>query len=297
MNEGRHPSAYIIGAQKSGTTSLFDWLGQHPQIFAPPLAKDYPFFSDDECFRDGKQFFSFFDAAPANVLTLGGDANAMFAPEGARRMAEVIPDASLIAILRNPVDRAYSAYCHAVERHMESRSFARAIEEELEGIRYEDKQDSMRRDYLAHGRYAEQLERVLAHFPTQRLHVLIMEEVLRQPEKELCRLFAFLGVDTSFRPELTHKNRTRGRERWPWLSKAVRWRPESAWGRKLAKSVVPFAVRARVRRFVVRINRVDAPKPEFPNEVRHLLVKYYAPEVRRLESLIGRRIAVWEDFG
>lgn len=289
----RVPDIYIIGTQKSGTTTLYDWLAQHPQIYGHPQAKDYPYFSDDRCWKDGaSRFFSFVEKASPSQLALGGLASAMFAPDGPQRMYGTMPQAKLIAILRDPVARAYSAYTYAVERLMESRSFEIAINEELQGYLYEQK-DSNQRDYLGQGRYAEQLERVYSYFHREQVKVVLFEEFRADPKKVLADIFRFLDIDDAFVPDMTISNETKGGLRYKWLASLTYGVPKNKVLREFVRAVTPFTMRTMLRRELEKWNRVPSPKPVFTLEARRLLTKYYADKNAKLEFLLGKKIPQW----
>ena len=289
----RLPDIYIIGAQKGGTTTLFHWLSQHPQIYAHAYAKDYPYFSNDQTFHDGNlQFASFAKDALKDNLVLGGEANAMYAPLSIQRMHKIIPQALLLAILREPVTRAYSAYTYAVERLMENRLFAQAINEELEGLKYEPT-DALQRDYLRHGLYAQQLREVFRYFPKERVKIVFFENLKADPTTELKAIFEFLGITNDFIPNLNIRNETKGSHRSKWLTKLTYARPSSEKLRKLGKSLIPFSVRTSIRQKLAEFNRIEAPKPEFPDYIRELLNQYYQKEINELELLLESEIPSW----
>ncbi len=289
----RLPDVYIIGAQKSGTTTLYDWISQHPQVYGDPLAKDFPFFSQDSLYKKGpKELAKFSKGAKPDQLVLGGDANAMFVKYGAKRLYETIPKAKLIAILRNPVDRAYSAYCYAVERLLENRSFEKAIEEELAGYNY-SWFDSMQKDYLKHGLYAQQLKSILQYYPKEQVSVIIFEEWKKEPVKIMRDLFKFLEIDKNFIPVMRVKNVTKGRYRSKLIAKLIHWQaPENIFG-KFLKLIIPFRMRTSLRQKLAEINRGKAPKPDFPDSVRELLKEYYKNEIKELEEILGRKLTIW----
>lgn len=292
----RLPEIYIIGAQKSGTTTLYDWLAQHPQIYGHPLAKDYPYFSDERTHREGAGlFYSFARTAPDDKPVLGGDANAMYAPGGAERMFRTMPDARLVAILRDPVQRGYSAYCHAVERLLEGRSLEQAIHDELSGGVHYAPEDALRRDYLAHGCYAAQLREIYRFFAPDRVHVVIFEELRQDPTRVLGELFRFVGVSEAFEPNMAVKNQTKGGYRFKWIASLIHARPASAWTRKIGKALLPYRLRTTLRRTLTSFNRVERPKPDFPEHVRLMMNEYYKGEIAELETMLGRRIEIWQD--
>ena len=295
LKRSRVPDVYIIGAQKSGTTTLFDWLAQHPEIYAHPLAKDYPYFSNERIFQEGNShFFSFQAKAPCQKMTLGGDANAMYVEDGPRRMYALMPHAKLIAVLRDPVERAYSAYAHAVERLLDDRSLEQAIREELAGIEYSP-DDALRMDYTGHGLYVQQLLRIFRYYPREQVKVVIFEELKDRPREILADIFRFLAVDDTFLPDMTIQNKTRGGQRFaclaPFLYGASSF---DSLIRRVIRKLIPFKYRTAIRRFLVEFNRVPAKKPDFPALVRDILRQYYKKWNDDLEVFLGRTLERWQ---
>jgi hypothetical protein len=207
------PDFLIIGAQKAGTTALFGYLRWHPQVTGPSF-KEVSFF--DRHYARGEAWYrAHLPARPRHWLVKRrhgrwpsvGEASPsyLFHPLAAERVAELIPEARLIAILRNPVDRAFSHYQHEVALGREPLSFEEALDEEEHRMRGEEERMLRDRSYFSHswwnytyvarGRYAEQLERWFAAFSREQLLVLLSEELLEQPAETYARVTDFLGVD------------------------------------------------------------------------------------------------------
>ena len=207
------PDFLILGAQKSGTTALYAYLRWHPAITGPAW-KEVSFF-DRHYARGPAWYRGHFPSRPRTWLSaprdgaraLVGEASPsyLFHPLAPRRVAELVPDVRLIALLRNPIDRALSHYHHEVALGREPLTFEDALDREEERIRGEE--ERMVRDpgyfshgwwnhtYLARGRYAEQLERWLAAFPRNRLLVLPSEDLSDRPGESYARVLGFLGAD------------------------------------------------------------------------------------------------------
>lgn len=283
------PDIYIIGAQKSGTTTLFDWLAQHPDIYGNPLSKDYPFFSSDTEYKSRtKIFYSFARKAEKGQKILGGDANAMFVDSGAARMHEIMPSAKLLVILRNPVARAFSAYCYAIERGLENRSFEKAIDDEIMGVDYEPK-DALQRDYLAHGLYAQQLIIIHRFFKSSKVKVVIFEELRSEPIRVMRDIFNFVGINENFEPNMDIKNKTKGGYHFKLLAKLVHSSPSSGVIRVLGRKLTSHSFRTKFRRILTNINRTEKQKPKLSDSSKKLLIEYYDGEIRGLESLLGKK--------
>lgn len=209
----RAPDFIIIGAQKSGTTSLYRYLMEHPQI-APASEKQLDFFSHEAFHRGVEWHLSRFPERGANVLSGEASPYYMLHPHAPRRVFEFDPEVKLIAILRNPVDRTYSHYQHQVRNWREPLPFEEALSAEAERISGEEAR--MRRDgsfygtahrrhsYLARSRYAEQLETWLSLFPRERILVLESEAMFEAPNTVLDEVATFLGL-SPFRLETYSK--------------------------------------------------------------------------------------------
>ncbi|WP_042357267.1 sulfotransferase domain-containing protein [Bacillus rubiinfantis] len=191
------PDFLIIGAQKCGTTSLFHYLIQHPQILAPN-EKELHFF--DLYYENGFDWYkSQFPPKPVNGRkVLSGEATPKYIYEEnvPQLVFQHMPNVKLIVLLRNPVDRAYSHYQMELKnQHPELIceggdivTFAEALERDFDGI-------------VTRGLYAEQLKRWFKLFPRNQILVLQSEQFFTEPERVLQRVFHFLGLPAI---KLTH---------------------------------------------------------------------------------------------
>jgi sulfotransferase family protein len=198
------PDFLIIGAQKAGTTALYAYLRQHPQITGPSW-KEVSFF--DRHYARGEAWYrgNFPNSLRARGLVGEASPSYLFHPLAPERVAALVPQAKLVALVRNPADRAFSHYQHEVALGREPLSFEQALEAEDERLRGEE--DRMRSDpayfsqawwdytYRARGRYAEQLERWLAVFPREQLLIVPNEDLDAEPGETHARVLAFLGAE------------------------------------------------------------------------------------------------------
>jgi len=201
------PDFLIIGAQKGGTTSLYSILSQHPQV-DEAWKKEIHYF--DLRYRRGWPWYRAHFPARAALQRGGrrwsGEATPyyLFHPHVPRRVREDLPDIKLIALLRDPVARAYSHYNHLVRLGHEPLSFEEAVRRE--GERLGDAMSTLERDewaysaelrnysYLARGRYADQLERWWAAFPREQLLVLKSEDFYQRPQEIFPKVLDFIGL-------------------------------------------------------------------------------------------------------
>jgi Sulfotransferase family len=237
---GREPAVkdtldfIVIGAQKAGTTSLFEHLRQHPQLYLPP-GKELPYFSHEPIRRRGWEDYigkAFFDADPQRhwgtvtpQYMVGGlweEPNPT--AEGEHhdertvplRIRERAPRARLVAILREPAQRARAQHRMAVMNHLDARPFGRAVDEllapgALEAARREPRETT---GYVTWGEYGRILSGYLEVFPREQLLVVFTDELESDPAALLRRIHAFLGVRADFLPaDLGVRYRVGGTER------------------------------------------------------------------------------------
>jgi hypothetical protein len=199
------PNFVIIGTMKGGTTSMFQYLAQHPQI-NPPFRKEIKFF--DIHFPQGllwyRAHFPLWAKMTDGALTGEATPYYLFHPLAADRLADTLPNSRIIVMLRNPVDRAYSHYSHIHRVGREPLSFEDAIATEPERLAGEAERimadpnystfTHVHYSYLARGRYAEQLPRWLERFSRDQMLFLASEDLSRDPGAAFQRTLAFLGL-------------------------------------------------------------------------------------------------------
>jgi len=211
------PDAVILGAQKSGTSSLHNYLTQHPGVIAP-LRKEVHYF--DVNYARGEGWYrGHFGCQGETGLNLDSSPYYLFHPAVPARMHGLLPDAKLIVLLRDPARRAYSHYWHERDKGREALSFESAIEAEPARLgrleqRLADGDIAHSRahqsySYLARGRYAEQLERWFALYPRDRILVLRFEDFVKDPLGGLNDTLAFLGLPDANSVSLEARNARR----------------------------------------------------------------------------------------
>ncbi len=207
MQEAIFPNTFIIGVQKAGTTTLDEWLSQHPDIYCYETLKDVHLFARFKTFGDIEARLRQEPVAyKGEPVVLQSAVNYIFYPSMLQQIAQHSPKAKLILILRNPVQRAFSAYSYFTKMLREKRSVHEALMYKPKtGLPFS--KDNNDFTYIEHGMYAEQIKSCLQYFPKEQLLVLDYEE-LRQPQSLLIKIFSFLGIDASFKPDLTPKNIT-----------------------------------------------------------------------------------------
>jgi len=181
------PNAFIIGAAKCGTTSLWVYLAQHPEVAVSRDKEPALFVHDD--YRDRLEWYeSLFDPAPIRAeASVQYTMHPVFrgVPE---RIHNLVPDAKLIYMVRDPVDRAISHYVEYVAHRYEDRPIGEALGDP----------DETRNQYIVASRYATQAKRYLDRFPRSSLMIVDQAELREDPAETLSRIFRFLSVDDGF---------------------------------------------------------------------------------------------------
>lgn len=267
---GPLPNFFIIGAMRSGTTSLARYVGAHPEVFMAP-EKEVHFF-DRHHDRGLDWYRSRFAGYEGQQAVGEATQTYLFLPDVPARIAAVVPDAKLIAILRNPVDRAYSHYWMNRGLRTESREAADALTA-----------DPARTGggpsfpYLDRGRYLPQLQRVCENFPREALRVLLFEDLLARPAETFGAVCAFLGVDPGVRPENLGAQ----------INKNVAFRSIKV--RDLGRRFP-----APVARVIGRLNGKPFSYPKIDPALRRELVGRLTEDNARLAAWLGRDLSIWD---
>jgi hypothetical protein len=190
------PTFVIAGAQKSGTTSLTEALRQHPEI-AFSRRKELHFF--DRHFARGLEWYEAqFDPQPHHRQVGEATPAYMYDAVARERLAATLPDARIVVILRNPVDRAYSHYWHKRRLGDEPlETFEEAIAAEPERRARQEVRKRIGFAYVDRGHYAPQIESLIAGHGRERVHVMLLDDLVRDREATLRELLTFLDVDPS----------------------------------------------------------------------------------------------------
>lgn len=273
MTTGRLPDFVIVGAQRCGTTSLYRYLDGHAGVFMA-ATKELHFF--DRHFAQGLGWYrAQFESARTDQLA--GEATPRYMSDGLaiERLATAVPDARLVAILRNPVDRAYSHYWMERARGREQLSFEDAVAAE------EARDDpEVLPAYLGQGRYLRQLQRITDRFPREQLLVLLFDDLCRDAAATFSGLCRFLGVDDRITPPVVGRR----------VNEFVSFR--SLWLRRLTKLVPPSV--PVLSRGLGRLNsRSGDAYPPLDPTTRAELVGRFDADNRALAQWLGRDLGIW----
>ena len=275
----RWPNLFIVGAGKAGTSSLSDYLDQHPEIFMSPV-KEPHFFSRaspalEPPIRDQEGYLDLFAASTREKLLGEASVSYFWDPKSPAAIKRVSPAAKILVILREPLERAYSHYWHAFKNGVETRSFLEAVEDELKR-RYVPR----REPYLERSLYAEPLQRYLDVFGGN-VFVLFFEDLARDVVGELRKVFVFLSVA----PGVAERIDARARNAFALpRSRLAATLVRSPRARQAARAIVPRRQRARLEQLLLK-KRV---KPPIETEAVALVDGFFDADRVRLERLLRR---------
>ena len=195
------PNFLIIGAARSGTTSVYSALQAHPDVYLPVNKRPEPhFFLKEAEFAKGLPYYEQRYFADWNGQRAVGEASTsyLFGADVPRRIHAALPEAKLICILRNPIDRAFSGYWHSVVSGLEPLSFEEAIareddrKRELDGTALGEIAPFA---YVERGLYHRQLQGWFKVFDRSRMRIMIFDDLLREPKQSMSGVAQFLEID------------------------------------------------------------------------------------------------------
>jgi Sulfotransferase family len=277
---GALPNLVVIGGLKCGTTSLHHYLSLHPEI-SMSRPKELNFFVAELNWDLGRDWYaSHFDrSAPVRGESSPHYTNLPRFQGVAERMHSLIPDARIVYMVRDPIDRMLSHYVHNVGGGYEKRAPEVALGDP----------DSA---YLSRSRYAMQAEPYLRELGPEKVTIVSREELSADREVTMRRIFGLLGVDPTFSSEQFEREWETGSARakpggFRLMDRAVRLPGLRALDRNFDR--LPESLRWRVERLVHDPDAGVAPKPQVPDELRERLVERLREDVERLEEIAGRR--------
>lgn len=273
------PNLFIIGAMKSGTTSLHTYLDSHPQIFMSAL-KEPNFLARDRSLDEAKEYLDLF-ASAGDALIIGESSTSYSGlptvtgvPE---RIAQFNPEARFIYVMRDPVERTISHYWHMVTRHGENRDIITAFQEQPW--------------YLGRSHYAMQLAEYYKVFPRARIITLTLEELSKDTPTVLKQLFQWLGVDPSFTAPIFAEQRHKSREQVFMRNNSIlnNWRKTPYW--QALKPLMPSSIVSLGKQYSGKyVERSSIAKDERAIE---FLRSIQLEQVTALSEMLGRQFPEW----
>lgn len=273
-----------LGAQRTGTSWIYAQLYEHPQLCLP--LKEINFFSRERNWKKGIDWYeSRFKNCPKNQLK--GEFSTSYLPSEitAQRIFQHYPKAKLIACLRNPVQRAFSAYQNdIIGGHLsKGKSFREAISENKE--------------YLTRGFYYQQLKNYLSRFPKHQILILIYEDNKKSPQEFIQKIYRFLGIDDSFVSSMLKKKIGQSRTpRFVFVDRAI-FHLASFLRRRGLDKLVWWGKKTGIPEFIRELNTEREKVPKLGEKTRLKLEKIFAKNVAQTAHLLNRDLSqVWFDY-
>ncbi|MEP4078162.1 sulfotransferase family protein [Haloferula sp.] len=296
------PNFLIIGAAKSGTTSMHMYLGQHPDVYFPDykepnyfalagesLPKPGPVSPEvmqsliySRSITDEKKYESIFENVATERAVGEASVRYLYFDKAPERISRKIPDVKMIAILRDPVSRLYSHYCMNMQYQLEPLDLMDALE--MEEVRREAGW-GWDWHYTGVGRYSEQLKRYYGQFDQSQIKVFLHDDFVSDPlgtYQEACR---FLEIDDNFEPDMSKRGKVTSRPRNLAVDRFIHW-PNPI--REKLTDIVPARPMRRV------FNRIDdwnkRPIPKLDPELKKVIGERFKDELKELGEVLDRPI-------
>ena len=293
------PNFLIIGAAKSGTTSLYSYLNQHPQIYMSSV-KEPRFFAlegkeinyqgpakviNQKTINTLEEYESLFDGVQNETAIGEASTLYLYHPKAVKKIKQYIPQVKLIAILRDPVKRAFSSYQHLLRDGYETLSFAAALKAEKERIA--DNYPPLWH-YQQRGFYYQQLSQYFAEFPAEQIKVYLYEDLIQNSHLMLEDMFGFLGVEPKFQPDKTQKMNASGSPKNKILHKLI---TKDNWLKSAVKGIIPQDLRQNIYQKVKKSNLQK--NNQIPDNITEQLKETYRADILQLQELLKRDLSNW----
>ncbi len=293
------PNFIVIGAGKAGTSSIFYYLEQHPQIYMSSF-KEPKFFAlegeplnfqgpdkdivNNTSVNNLEAYQNLFQGISEEIAIGEASPIYLYSPKAPARIKQYLPEVKLVAILRNPVERAFSSFTHLLREGYETLSFEEALQEEENRIQ---KKWAPLWHYKQKGYYYEQLKRYYDIFDRQQIKVYLYEDLRNNSIELIQNIYSFVGVDDTFVPDLSKKN--------------VSGTPKSRLVhdlftkdnplKSLLKPLFPKQLRRNIADTAISQNL--GSKPRLAPETRDRLRQLYREDILQLQDLIERDLSAW----
>jgi len=270
------PNFLVIGAGKSGTTSLYRYLAQHPDVFMSAIKETNWFAYEGQ--RDNRYpirtrdaYERLFDGVTAERAVGEASPQYLKSAVAAERIAAALPGVRLVVLLRDPVDRAYSSYLHSLREALEHRGVEEALQP---GSRY-----------VEMGLYHPQLSRYFERFERSRIKVILYDDLVANPAAVTRDLYAFLGVDENFPVNTSTRHNAAAVPRSMILNRMLVKIVTTF--RRIVPSLKNTGIAVRMKRPLLR------PPEPLPPSIRRRLTGYFRDDIARTGELIGRDLSRW----
>lgn len=295
VNKQNIPNFYILGAAKSGTTSIYKYLSKHPKIYFPEN-KEPQFFCNEELYSKGLDDYIRTHYKDCEDYLLRGDASPqyLFYEKAAQRISEASQevDPKFIVILRDPVARAYSLYKNMCYEGYEELSFEQALESETDRLSDGDmdRLGTLRYAYRKSGLYAKQLKAYFRHFNKSQFHIVFYEDLVAQPEVVVEGICKFLRLK-NIAMESGKKYNSAAEPRYRWLQNIFR-KPNHV--RRLMGKFLPTRLKSRMVTSVLSLNKKSVSYEPMNIETEQMLRRSFLEDIEEVEKITAKKLTHWK---
>lgn len=289
----KKPNFFIVGAPKCGTTAMYTYLQQHPNVFMPEVKEPHFFATDMEApgwSREMGEYLALF--SNARDETAIGEASVwyLYSEEAASNIKQFCPSAKIIIMLRNPVDMLFSLHAQRlISKAEDIQDFEDALaaeDDRKRGLRLpKDKINIKGLFYREVVKYTDQVQRYIDVFGLENLHIIIYDDFRRDTPAAYRATLQFLGLSDDFRVNLGVVNAAK-RVRSNVIRDFLRHPPVAL--QKTMRILLPQSFRRKMGRTLWRLNTPFVPLSPMKPELKRRLELEFRPEIERLSTLLGR---------
>lgn len=315
MNNKNIPDFFLVGAAKAGSTAIAHYLGEHPEIYLSPI-KETNYFSradinptyfrsllkkrialfDIEKYLSSNNFkpqhaayitksehyLALFSKAGSHQLKGEASVSYLWSPSAPSEIFKANPNAKIIIILRNPIERAFSHYLMDLRVNFTNLSFADALKEDMQSP-YNTW--NARSNYIELGLYFIQVKRYLNLFPNDQIKIILFDDLKKNTKEVISSLYTFLGIDNNFVPDLDKKHN----ESYLYKNKFINSVTRNAKLTSFIRTILSPKIKNKILPFIVTKSKT----PLLTIQERNYLIEYFKEDLKLLESIIKRDLSGW----
>lgn len=295
-NTMKLPTFLIVGVQKAGTTSIYNYLKQHPQIYMSPV-KETDFLEQDwekiaaetgktyqKGIRTFQQYQELFEGVRDEIAIGEASPNYLFHYQSsADLISHYLPQAKLIVILRNPVERAYSDYLMHVRDAIGRKSLSEQI-----------KYSAHKSFIIKKGFYTTPLQHYFDKFGREKIKIYLYDDLCQSPLEMMQDLYRYVGVDETFVPNLSYKAQVAQVPKVDAVNTILKTRnPVRSSFTAILKQILPLQTRQKIRQKLIELNSQDKQKNPLSQQDRQQLLEIYREDILKLQDLLHRDLSTW----
>ncbi len=294
------PTFLIVGVQKAGTTSIYGYLKEHPQVYMSPI-KETNFFATDwenktekqpdrgtrkrinswerycELFINVKDEIAIGEASPNYLVNY---------KTSSEMIQRYVPDVKMIAILRNPVDRAYSDYL----MHLRDGINVGKVRSLSEQVKFRADSSST----IKKGLYYAPVKHYFDTFDREKLKIILHDDLTKDSLKVMQEIYRFIGVDDTFNPDTSKRSQSAAVPKNQTLNNLLQTKnPIRTVISSTLKLAMPLEMRQKIRSSLVKLNSAGKELKPLSSEERKLLTEFYREDILKLQDLIQRDLSSW----